>query len=429
LESLDDLLLDLFRQRINEINPDYKLKKQLIKELHTIDFLAHKHNYQRAAYVDTYFNVDDHAIQENIKSGVKSPVKTEKAVAKRKHEYQKIESDGFDLVLSTPGVFVGKREHALIVKRKTIILQEIPLINLKNITVISEGVNFSSNAIQACCENRVSIDFLKNNGLPYAIVMNPVYVDLTYGLCQLEAYTNNKGIELVKQFVRGKITNQINLLKYFGKYYRKQNDGYNAILKAHIPTLKCHANSAVALKGDDLDVFRLSMFGIEGQASARYWEALSLIINEKVVFEGRERQGAVDLVNCMLNYGYGILYARISEAIIKAGLNPCLSYLHKPEKNRPSLVYDLIEEFRQQAVDRVVVSIITKSKDLNAVGGQLDERTKKLLAQKVIERMNTVEIFRNKEMRLFEIIQHQAHAIVKYLTAENNTYKPYIRKW
>jgi CRISPR-associated endonuclease Cas1 len=154
-----------------------------------------------------------------------------------------------------------------------------------------------------------------------------------------------------------------------------------------------------------------------------------LLIWQKVPFKGRENQGATDLVNSMLNYGYGILYARVTEAIIKARLNPCLSYLHKPEGKRPSLVYDLIEEFRQQAVDRVVIALIIKSRHLKAENGLLDDTTRKLLAQKVIDRQNNMEIFRNREMRLFEIIQRQAMLLSKYLEGSNNKYKPYVAKW
>jgi len=180
---------------------------------------------------------------------------------------------------------------------------------------------------------------------------------------------------------------------------------------------------------EELDEFRLKMFAVEGQASAKYWEAVALLINSKTSFTGRERQGATDLVNCMLNYGYGILYARISEAIVGARLNPCLSYLHKPEGDRPSLVYDLIEEFRQQVVDRVIIAIIIKNKNLKAEVGLLDNFTRKLVAQKVIDRLNTHEKHRNTEMRLTDIIHYQARALVKYLEDENNDYKPYKPKW
>lgn len=431
LAKLDDELMAILRFKAQELKPGKNKQADIINEVRKLDFFSHKHNFQRAEYVKSLFSEPLKKSNLSI-SHIKPkilPLKSEKAVAKRKLQYQKLESDGFDLVLSTPGLMVGKRENKLIVKKSGIVVQEVQLLNLKNVTILSDGISFTSNVVQACADYKISIDFLKRDGLPYAMLHTLYFSEAKTGIAQLEAYNNGKCFHLVRHFIGGKITNQSNLIKYFSKYYLKRNKVFSETLEATLETLKKHASSALKLKHDDLDTFRQSMFGIEGQASARYWEAMAHIINIHIPFAGRERQGATDLVNCMLNYGYGILYSRVSEAIIKARINPNLSYLHKPEKNRPSLVYDLIEEFRQQGVDRVIISIITKSKDLKVTDGQLDERTKKLVATKIIERLNTVEVFRSKEMRFFEIIQHQAIAIAKYLEGENPKYKPYIRKW
>lgn len=430
LARLDDELLAILRIRIDEIKPGKKKQIEIINEIRQVDFFSYKHNFQRAEYVCGLFSEPVKKGQKIIKPKLSAqPVKSEKAVTKRRHEYQKLESAGFDLVLSTPGLIVGKRENKIIVKKSGIVVQEVPLINLKNVTILSDGIGFSSNVVQACAEQKISIDFLKRDGLPYAMLHSPVFFEANTGIAQLESYNNGKCYHLIRCFVGGKIINQINLLKYYSKYYLKRNKAFADNFEKNIEKLKKHIVSVKSLKSVDLDSFRQSMFGIEGQAAARYWEAIAHIIGTKVSFLGRERQGATDLVNCMLNYGYGILYSRVSEAIIKARLNPNLSYLHKPENNRPSLVYDLIEEFRSQTVDRVILAIITKSKDLKVTDGQLDERTKKLVVTKIIERLNTVEKFRNNEMHLFEIIQHQANSIAHFLEGDLNKYKPYIRKW
>ena len=430
LSKLDDELLLILRKKIDELKPGKNKQREIISEVQQLEFFSTKHNFQRAEYVRNVFSETIINSKPLINKKLHlSPVKSEKAVAKRKLEYQKLESEGFDLVLSTPGLVVGKRENRLIVKKSGIVVQEVPLLNLKNITILSDGIGFSSNVIEACAEYKISVDFLKRDGLPYAMLHSPVFFEAKTGIGQLEAYKNDKCIQLVRRFVWGKIVNQINLLKYFSKYYLKRNKSFSTDFKLAVETLKKHANSALHIKHEDLDSFRQSMFGIEGQASARYWETMAHIIKIHIPFNNRERQGATDLVNCMLNYGYGILYSRVSEAVIRARLNPNLSYLHKPENNRPSLVYDLIEEFRQQTVDRVIIAIITKSKDLNIANGQLDERTKKLVASKVIDRLNTVEKFRHREMRLFEIIHYQAHSLAQYLEGESNKYKPYIKKW
>jgi len=97
--------------------------------------------------------------------------------------------------------------------------------------------------------------------------------------------------------------------------------------------------------------------------------------------------------------------------------------------NRPSLVFDLIEEFRQQGVDKVIIALVMKNKNLKVENGLLDDKTRKLVAQKVIDRMNAMEVFRNKEMRFYEIIQTQAVALANYLDGKAKAYKPYMPKW
>jgi group II intron reverse transcriptase/maturase/CRISPR-associated endonuclease Cas1 len=427
---LDDELMAILRNKAG-IEKDSPVKRnQLVKELQKLEFFASQHNFRRREYIESRLSIsrekqksDDTSLRRAI------VVNCGKAVVKRKHEYHKLEAAGFDLLINTPGTWIGKRENKIVVKHKDSVVREVLLINLKNITIQSEGVVFSSNVIAACAENRIMIDFLKHDGKPYAIIHQPDWFEADTGIAQLEAYRNGKGFQLIRQMVWGKICNQINLLKYYGKYYTSRIEGYETRLEPAINAMEKYAEDVLTIAEGELDDFRMKIFAFEGLASASYWDTIGILINTNEPFERRERQGATDLVNCMFNYGYGILYSRIVEALVRAGLNPNLSYLHKPENNRPSLVYDLIEEFRQQAVDRVVFAIIMKNNDLKADNGLLDDYTKKLLAKKVIERLNNVEIFRKKEMRMYEIIYHQARDLARFLKGEKTTYRPYIRKW
>ncbi len=432
LEKLDDEMMAILRLRFETIDKGKHKKMALLEELRHVQFLSETHNIHKTDYIQ------EHSLQSKAIANVKKekrPLKTKtlkskEAVLARKHEFQKLEASGFDLAITQPGTMIGKTDKNVVVRKNGNILKQIAFINLRNITILSEGVSLSSNLVQACAENKISIDFLGKDGMPYAMLVNPSFFESQTGVAQLDAYKNEKGFMMVRNFVFGKINNQANLLRYYGKYYLKRNEKFRGMFPKFMASMDKHAVASMELKHDgDLDAFRLKMFAIEGQASADYWEMVEVLVKQKSTFQGRERQGATDLFNCMLNYGYGILYARVTEAIILARLNPCLSYLHKPEGNRPSLVFDLIEEFRQQAVDRVIIALVMKSKNLKSVNGLLDEKTRKLVAHKVIDRVNTMEVFRKREMRFHEIIQHQANALVKYLDGSAKKYKPYMPKW
>jgi group II intron reverse transcriptase/maturase/CRISPR-associated endonuclease Cas1 len=433
LEKLDDELMAILRKQSETLEKGKNNKALFVQQLHEIQFLADAHMMHKSEYIEK------HAIQGQpqpvkVVKKEKPPVKVKtlksrEAVLTRKHEFQKLEASGFDLAITQPGIALGKTDKNVTVKKEGKVVKQVPLVNLKNISVLSEGVSLSSNLVEACAENKISIDFLGKDGMPYAMLVAPAFFEYRTGVAQLEAYSNQKGFEIVRSMIFGKINNQLNLIRYYGKYYLKRNDKFGKAFPKFLSEMDKYALASMELQNNDLDEFRLKMFAIEGQASARYWEMVDLLIKGKYNFTGRVRQGATDLFNCMLNYGYAILYSRVTEAIILARLNPCLSYLHKPEGNRPSLVYDLIEEFRQQAVDRVVIALVMKSKKLKSVNGLLDEKTRKLLAQKVIDRINGVEVFRKKEMRFHDIIQQQAKAIVKFLEGTSEKYKPYMPKW
>lgn len=74
-------------------------------------------------------------------------------------------------------------------------------------------------------------------------------------------------------------------------------------------------------------------------------------------FKERSQHPARDMVNALLNYGYGILYGSIQVELIKAGIDPYIGVLHRDNYNKPVLVYDIIELYRTW-IDEVVFSLV-----------------------------------------------------------------------
>ncbi len=153
-----------------------------------------------------------------------------------------------------------------------------------------------------------------------------------------------------------------------------------------------------------------------------------LFVDDKITFERREHNGAADIVNCMLNYGYAILYVRVWQALLSAKLNPYDSVIHVSQSNKPTFVYDVVELFRSQVVDRIVISMVQKGVDLNLNKGVLSDNTRRLLAKNVMERLNRYEKYRGVEMKMQQIIVKQAMEIASYFK-DGVLYRPYIAKW
>lgn len=103
-----------------------------------------------------------------------------------------------------------------------------------------------------------------------------------------------------------------------------------------------------------------ALMGVEGDATKTYFGALREIIPGEFGFEKREKHPPHDPMNSMLSYGYTVLKSRVEYSLMRAGLNPYEGVLHVAYRNRPALSFDLMEEFRQPIVDRVVLTQIVQ---------------------------------------------------------------------
>lgn len=299
---------------------------------------------------------------------------------------------------------------------------------LRHITVTTRGISISADAILYCTENNISIDFFNNKGKHCASVSSPVPIGKVIWMNQVNM-SDDKKIYLASRIIEGKIKNQLNLIRYYHKYHKNEyelKDRYTitseqlTLLLDKIKKTEFFINS-----------YQEKLIAIEAQAANTYWAYIrQLLDDDNIDFEKRVRQGASDLFNSMLNYGYAILYSRIWQALLAAKLNPSVGILHKPVHNKPTLAFDLIELFRSQVVDRIVISLIQTKQPLAIDNkGLLEEKTKQLLSKNVLERLNRYEKFRKQELRFDEIIKIQARDLAKYINEEKKSFLPYIAKW
>ena len=129
------------------------------------------------------------------------------------------------LIVDDFGTYLGKRSERVSVRYrdKDCEKEEHPLMDLDQIIITSRGVSMSSDLIEACTERGIEIAFLSFNGKPYAKLNSPSLTATVISRReQLAAYHDERGLEIAKQFATGKLRNQINLIRYFGKYRKKQ---------------------------------------------------------------------------------------------------------------------------------------------------------------------------------------------------------------
>ena len=86
--------------------------------------------------------------------------------------------------------------------------------------------------------------------------------------------------------------------------------------------------------------------GIEGNVSKQYFSQWGSLWDNSWKFKGRNRRPPQDPVNALLSLSYTMAGNDIGQLACQYGLEPNLGFLHIPQRNRPSLMLDLLEAVR-----------------------------------------------------------------------------------
>lgn len=364
-----------------------------------------------------------------VEVATQPPVSAAKKVQYKKQFYNKVYADNIDLFVNTNFSQIGKMGGKVVIRRDGKIKTEVLATRIHNIIIGSKGVTVSSDVVQLCCNNNILISYHDYLGKPYASISPSAAPLSSVSLAQTEALADNKGKVIAKSLIFAKIKNQIATIKFFIKN-KKLEANEQQFFDTEIEEMDKLADSVMAVKTEtDYDVLRDKVFGFEGSAAVSYWKLIRTLIPEDLQFEKREHQDAENPVNILLNYGYGILYSRILNAVTVAGLNPNISFLHKEQKNKPTLIFDVIEEYRAPVVDRTVIAFLTKRTKLQITGKQLSDDTRKKIVEKVLRRINSEITYRGERMTMADVMLAQVKEMMEYLKEEKKQFKPFLAKW
>lgn len=343
---------------------------------------------------------------------------------------------GQTLIVEQFGAFVGKHSERLQVKCKGELLAEAPLLTLENVLIIGRGVSLSADALQLCAEQGVPVHCLSSRGEPYAALYAAgLGGTVQTRRAQYEAYRDARGVALAAAIAAGKIQNQARLLKYAAKNRKeKAPDCYQALraaaakVAAHTQEIGAWLETATDLNAETC---RAELLSIEGRAAQAYWAGVGVLLPETLAWPGREHRGAQDPFNAALNYGYGVLYGQVERAILLAGLDPYAGFIHVDRPGKPSLVLDLIEEFRAPVVDRAILSLVGQGVALaQDAEARLTMDTRRTIAARVLARLEeSSERYEGKKQKLRWILQSQARHVATFLRGDRAEYAPFLMGW
>jgi CRISPR-associated protein Cas1 len=350
------------------------------------------------------------------------------------------------LIADEFGTHVGKHSERLQVMRigdgtpSERMVQQAPLLHLETVVVAGRGISVSADAIEACTERGIPIFFLDNLGRAYAALYSAGLTGTVLTRrAQLAALASDlesigcgqRGVAAALAFAEGKIRNQANLLRYMGKYRKAADPELYEQIERCYGQVVAHLEDLTKLAGAErVDDIRFELLGIEGRAAQRYWAAIKQILPEELGWPGRKGRGARDPVNSALNYGYGVLYSQVERALVLAGLDPYGGLIHVDRPGKPSMVLDLIEEFRQAVVDRTVFGLVNKRVSLEQdERGMLVRQTRRMLAEKVLARLEGPARYEKRRVPLRAVLQSQARHLATFFRGERDRYEPFVAAW
>lgn len=326
-----------------------------------------------------------------------------------------------DLLIDIYGTRIGCTGERIVLKfPRSTMQKEYPIRRLEKI-VILRPASITTHAVRLALEHEVDIVYLGAFGKPVGRIFSSEPKGLaTLRRAQLETSTSPRALQLARAFVIGKAANQIAFLNHLGVLYR--TDVGREVLQA---TTMLKSASPLPLESRSA---REQLFGIEGYIADRYFSGLRRLFP----FPGRNPQGR-DKFNSTLNYGYGILYNEVERACLYAGLDPYLGLYHSERYSKPSLVLDLVEEFRVPIIDSVIVPLFKhgKMKERNKFirlpqnEYRLAPEGKCLVVETVLRRLNQQVFWQGKRYTMKQVIGLQIRALAWNFLGKSKQYTPF----
>lgn len=220
-------------------------------------------------------------------------------------------------------------------------------INVDNIVIYGRTGNLSIESIKWLMKHNVAITILNWNGKLLTTIMPPESVQVKTKFAQYSSYRDKKSrLEISKKLIKAKFERTKIILEWLKLRYPETTYDFS---KEEQKLSEAKTINEVLLS--------------EARVGGMYWKKIIKVLPQKYEFETRktskQRFGAGDIVNCMLNYGYAILEAECLRAIHSVGLDAHVGFLHEMNLGKNSLAYDLQEPFRF-LIDLAVISIIEK---------------------------------------------------------------------
>ncbi len=259
------------------------------------------------------------------------------------------------LFVTTPGAYLFRDHENLVVKVDGEEKLRVPMHHLGSIVCFGV-MSVSTGALEACAEAGIGLSFLSENGRFIARIEGEPNGSAEIRRAQFAAAADlGKTLALARSFILGKLYNSRQLLLRAARETDDASD-HNALRNASHQfdtALRCLERAG------NLDELR----GREGDAARTYFESFAAMIKRRrdvFGFKQRSRRPPRDPMNALLSFLYALLRHDVESALLAAGLDPAIGFLHADRPGRPSLALDMQEELRAPFADRLALALVNR---------------------------------------------------------------------
>lgn len=252
------------------------------------------------------------------------------------------------IVVAEQGTTVRADGKMLVVEQAGQTLKKLRTADVDQLVLMGR-VELSSGAIALLARTEIDAVFLTVKGSYRARLVTRTSKNVVLRCRQWErAWDEPFVTELARAIVVGKLTHQRQTL------LRAQRERKDDRIADALTRMRLLIDQAKQVGNVD------SLRGFEGAGAALYFSQFGkLIRNPEFSFAGRNRRPPRDPVNAALSFSYALLLNTIETETLRCGLDPFRGYFHEPAHGRPSLVLDLMEEFRP-LIDLFVLRLLNR---------------------------------------------------------------------
>ncbi len=254
--------------------------------------------------------------------------------------------DRIPLYVQAQGARIGLEGDRLRVTVGGTHVADARLPNTSHVAVYGNA-QISTQALAALLDRDIPVVFLSGGGWLRGRTIGHGSKNADLRVAQYRAATDEAfACSLARTFVTAKIRNQRTLL-------RRNASKLDAVALGELESLAKKAEQVGSVA---------SLLGLEGTAARTYFGQFTRMLKgigaDAFDLDGRNRRPPRDPVNALLSFVYSLLTKDIAIAVVVAGLDPLIGFLHQPRYGRPALALDLVEEMRPLVADSTVITAI-----------------------------------------------------------------------